>query len=304
MSTPGDEMTDDERMRDANYKERRRREEDKKKVADDAVGEQELLKKRRNKIAAATKKADKAARSGGGLAGEIKGTKRKKLKNSDDPPLENIVQDYNSSEEDEEFEEEDWVIQGHAVDAADGKAKFKVVYGKREDGSDKYLWGTYSSFVKDGLAGLDEYILEKCPHHAVYKNLIKKKPKIIKAAEPKNKSSVRSPCSHGDLYNYREEGNAGYCRKSYYLHGLMCANKCGAAFAERKAEGHPEGLRVVVPTGNAPVRCCVNVRGSSGRERREEEGTCMHVLCPTCWAKTLLAQGEGGKRRSRRSTSD
>ena len=38
MGTPGDEMTDDERMRDANYKERRRREEDKKKVADDAVG--------------------------------------------------------------------------------------------------------------------------------------------------------------------------------------------------------------------------------------------------------------------------
>ena len=291
-------------MRDANYDERRRREEDAKKIAEEAIGEQELLKKRRNKIAAAAKKADKAARSGGaGLAAPKKGTKRKELDKSGDPPLEDIVQDYNSSEEDEEFEEEDWVIKGHAVDAADGKAKFKVVYGKREDGSDKFLWGTYSTFVKDGLAGLDEYILEKCPPHAVYKNLIKKRPKNKRPSGLQTKITTRSPCAHDDLYNYREEGNAGYCRRSYYLHGLVCANKCGAVFAEKKTEGQTGVSTVVVPTGNAPVHCCVNVRGSSGGERPREEETCTHVICAGCWAKSLLATEVGGKRRSRRSTN-
>ena len=78
------------------------------------------------------------------------------LDKSDYPTLEAVIQDYESGKEDEEFEEEDWVIQGHAVDTADGEAKFKVVYGKRENRSDKFLWGTYSTFVKDGLAGLDK----------------------------------------------------------------------------------------------------------------------------------------------------
>ena len=207
-----------------------------------------------------------------------KGVKRKDSDKSDDPPLEAVIQDYESGDEDEEYDLKDWKIEGHAVDQKDGKPKFRVVHGKREDGKEKFLWGTYSTFVKDGLTGLDNYILEKCPPHQVYKNLIKKRPKKTKPPEMQTKITTRSPCAHGDLYNYREEGNAGYCRKSYYLHGLVCANKCGAVFAEKRTEGQAGASLVVVPTGNSPVHCCVNVRGSSGGERPGEEETCTHVI--------------------------
>lgn len=287
---------------EANYAERKKREETALEVEVQTAAEKNTVQawKKKRKT---TKTKRSATEKGSGIQNKGLDTANKTEKGDDGPLLEEIVQgDDESEDEDENFAQKDWRIVGHAVDKEDGKAKFKVIHGIRQDGREKSMWGAYAALKQDRLAGLDNYILASCPDIPVYTGLINRKRKKVTVEKPANKVSVRTQCNHGDQFSYRDETNAAYCGRSYYLHGVRCGNNCGAAFVSARTEEHPTGSRVVVPTGNAPAHCCVNIRRSSQQQGQSGEEQCKHVICFDCWKKAILAQSDDAP-RGRRSTN-
>jgi hypothetical protein len=222
-----------------------------------------------------------------------------------DPKGEMLVPDETTEEGDEDFAGEDWEIVAHAVDERDRIPKFKVHNGRREDKRDKYLWGTVEELKKDGVVGMEVYIQTKC-NHPVYTALLR--PKRKKKASPTRQKrmavvSKKTTCNHGDYSDritYIEERNAAYCSETYYLHGLKCGDGCGSTFVSRASE-QKEGMTGIVPTGSAPIYCCVNIRGKDAST--SDEAMCSHAVCFGCWTKGVLNTSGDNAARRRRSSS-
>jgi hypothetical protein len=189
----------------------------------------------------------------------------------------------------------------HAVDESDRKPKFKVHNGKRKDERFKYLWGTVEELKKDGVVGMEVYIQTNCNHPVYTALLLPKKKKGRLPALTKMDAAERPRCNHGDYSDqvtYIAERNAAYCTETYYLHRVKCGNGCGSSFVSRASE-QTEGVKGVVPTGSAPVYCCINIRGKDASAR--DDAMCGHAICFGCWTKGVLAPSDDGAPRRRRS---
>jgi hypothetical protein len=206
-----------------------------------------------------------------------------------------------SESEDEDFDVKQWKFVEHR--SVNGKPTFRVNYGKRKDGGQKHMWGSYLQMEKDEVGGLDDYIRTECPDIAMYRNLLRPK----KRGRPEKRTppgkTKRAPCNHGmhqDQITCRGEQNAACCGPGYYLHGLKCAGlECRAAFLARNAD-QQDGKKGVVPTAAAPIYCCINIVGRDGSPC-EKGLQCKHAVCFVCWNNGVLATAGDAPRSSRRS---
>jgi hypothetical protein len=270
----------------ANFEEKKRREEDANRFKARAEKNKRVLADRKKKRKGDTTNKQKKRK-------EIAATV---LAKEGDLPLEVVNQDSESEDDDEDYNQAEWKIVGHAVDKKSGKPYFKVVTGKRAEGRQKFLWGEYGNLKNDEVVGLDDYIRKNCTH-TIYSDLMQPRKERKQQTLTPLKATLKAPCNHGSMLAFREETNPTYCAPSYYMNGLMCGEKCGAIFVAAKSERGPEGTTATVPTGNAPAYCCVNIRRSSVGE----EG-CVHVVCYGCWTKRILAQSGNNEPRAKRAT--
>ena len=288
----------------ANYEETKNREKEKKKADEERSRQRGTLDGRRKKERA---KAKSAATPGTVKdQNKTKTTKQGIEPHKHNPPRQHLTEDEESDEDnDEYYDQEEWKIEDHAVDLHDGKPKFKVIHGKRQDGRFKYLWGEHALLTKDKLAGLDDCIRAKCSKKVCRDLLVKKTPTKKRAPAKIMAAKPGQPCNHrecSDQVTHRDESTAACCAENYYLHGLECGNNCGAAFVPGKAVTVRESMRAVMPSSNAPVCCCVNVVRTSVEATTSGGGTCRHVVCNSCWKKGILSQSvcaARGRRSSR-----
>lgn len=266
----------------------------------------DVLKKRKQRVGAKEKLGgDKKKRATSGVTGT------KKKNDVVAPPagdIREIDSDGESEEDDDDYEPTEWKIVEHGVCANNGecRAMFKAISGKRKNGADKYNWVERKYLIQDGVKSVDEYIRTKCDH-PYYANLIpttsKKKTPTKVEQGPSTTEIVptkRVQCQHG-VYNagitYTSESNGAYCGTGYYLFGLTCGNGCGTAFGTRQSM-RGDSQKVVVPSGSAPVYCCINITG--GKPSRENDIECKHAVCSDCWTAGIL--NDGGTTRKRQST--
>jgi hypothetical protein len=280
----------------------KRRREDLTKLADlKAADERETLSVRKKKNKSNAKKNKEGTSE---TAKKLTVDKRAKTNEHpvvDGPRKEMLVQDEASDDEDVDYEATEWRIVKHAVDQVDNKPKFMVHHGKRMDGREKYIWGEYEQLKGDGVVGLEHYIGENCTD-TVYLDLLK--PRKQKPAKPVKEAVVavtkRRPCDHKDQVAYDEEQLATYCGVGCYLHGVTCGDGCGATFVDSKASEVKEGMRGVVPSGNSPVHCCINI--GHPNDSIGYGAACGHAVCFDCWKIRILAQANSTGRGRRSST--
>ena len=282
----------------AGIAEKRLREELCKKIAATATDQRNVLSNRKKKAKSDAKKGDKGSKVKIVKSGVEKNNRNVDNPKEDMPQTEVILQEDSSDDEDVDFGVEEWTVIRHAVDETDNKPKFMVHYGKREDGRGKHMWGEYGQLEKDGVLGLDAYIIKNCCHQ-VYNDLLiktRKRKAVVQMETAVVAKPKRSPCNHGDSTTYQEEINAKYCGRNYYLYGIECGDGCGATFVQSKASELKEGVRGVMPGSSTPVYRCINMRPGN-------EAPCGHAVCNDCWTTRLLAQSNndsGGRRTSSR----
>jgi hypothetical protein len=254
------------------------------------------------------KEGDKAANQD--ILAQWKSTKKKDRKKQTQGKSEEdkvvgkeLDQDVDSDIEDQDFDPEAWEIVKHDVDKTDGKPKFRAVVGRKVNGDDKWIWGERTDLKGDGVAGIDEYIEKNCMDIPMFKKLLPKKKKAPAAKREVKKTTTRKQCEHEmylDEITYKPESVSSFCRDGYYLAGLKCGQPgCGVAFMARSGgDSEKSDRKCVVPSSNAPVYCCINIKGRD--TRYDEQDACSHAVCNGCWKVGVLGNVNNKAPRGRR----